>query len=94
MKELRLTDGELQAIVAPAIRERLRAAGFAMGTSSGDLPSSFWMPVNLNLAGHVEIIRSEDGVWSFTQVDGVIADRVAVTGEIHEGAILGRHLCR
>ena len=91
MRELRITDGEVQALIAPAFRARLRAEGFKMGTASDADPSSFFFPINLNLAGHVEVVRGADGVWSiFQEDDAHINDRTAAASEYHGGAIAGR----
>lgn len=91
MRVLQITDGEIQALVAPALRAYLRKAGFVIGASSGDEPSTFWMPVNIDLAGHVDVIRDEDGIWTFTQEENMhVADRVAEASEYHGAAIAQR----
>ena len=66
MRELRLTDAELQQLVATSLREALIKAGFARG-SSVERVGSFMMPINLDLAGNITIERGEDGVWTFRQ---------------------------
>jgi hypothetical protein len=66
MRELRLTDGELQKLVAPAIRAHLKTAGFHTGASSCN-NNAFFFPINLDLAGDVRVTRHEDGTWVFTQ---------------------------
>lgn len=77
MREVQITDAELERLIAPAIRKRLRAAGFKMGTASDEVPSAFMFPINLNLAGVVGVHRSEDGVWTFSQEDNpMLADRM------------------
>lgn len=87
MRELQITDAELERLIAPAIRKRMRAAGFKMGTASDEVPSAFVFPINLNLAGVVGVHRSEDGVWTFSQEDDpMLADRMIDSMMAHEQA--------
>ncbi len=86
MRELRLTDGELQKLIASALRRKLAKAGFKTGTPS-DASSAFYFPLNLQLCGDVSVVRYEDGTWVFTQDDAVIADRLAETFILHAVAI-------
>lgn len=88
MKELRLTDAELQALIAPALRAKLRAAGFEAGRPSTihGYPF-FFLPINLDLAGQVSIERSEDGTWMFRQEQNpIVVERTEVAEECHRGA--------
>ena len=70
MRELRITDVELQKMIAPVLRKRLRKAGFAMGAASADGPPTYMFPINLDLAAFVTVIRREDGTWLFQQESG------------------------
>lgn len=87
MRELRITDGELQRLVGGALRDRLAKAGFRMGTPSDATPSSFFFPVCLNLDGDVDVVRDADGTWTITQDAFDIAERVADTQVEHANAI-------
>ena len=66
MKELHITDAELQKLIAPALRKRLKAAGFHTGTASDD-NCAFFFPINLSVAGSVKVTRHEDGTWCIQQ---------------------------
>lgn len=77
MRELRLSDAELQALIAPALRKKLKAAGFAFGTAT-DEHAGFYFPINLALAGSISVVRYEDGTWVFAQeTNATLADRTA-----------------
>lgn len=84
MKELRLTDRELQ-LIAPALRDRLSKAGFVAQDSEGNQPAGFAFPITLNLVGDVELRRDEDeGVWIFRQVEhGDVAERTEFAERAH-----------
>jgi hypothetical protein len=88
MRTLTMTDRELQRLIAPAIRKRLKAAGFHTGTSSDD-HAGFFFPIDLNLSGSVEVTRHEDGTWTFEQEDQAVADRRATSLACHAEAITG-----
>jgi len=87
MKELKLTDGELQALIAPVLCKKLRAAGFKMGTASDEESSSFFFPINFNLTGNCYVFRDADGIWTIGQEDAVIHDRVSSAMRLHIAAI-------
>lgn len=92
MRELEMSDGEIQALVATAIRAKLKAAGFTMGaTDDADAvegPGAFYFPINLNLAGDCTVTRAEDGTWTITQEDNpLLADRTASAFQSHAAAI-------
>ena len=76
MRELRITAVELQGMIAPLLRTRLRKAGFHMGASSAEDPPTFMFPINLDVAGAVIVIR-EEGDWIFQQEeDPMLYDRL------------------
>jgi hypothetical protein len=79
LRELRITDTELQEMIGTALRERLRKAGFRHGTPSDDL-YAFNLPITLDLAGTVYVRRTEDGVWTITQEEDAIMERLAEAG--------------
>jgi hypothetical protein len=77
MREVRMTDSELQKLVAPALREHLKKAGFFTGASSID-HCGYFFPINIDLAGAVKITRHEDGTWTFMQeMDVELSQRTA-----------------
>ena len=86
MRTLTLTDAELQRLIAPAIRKRLKAAGFQTGTPSDD-HAGFFFPIDLNICGKVDVTRHEDGTWTFEQEDQAIADRIESSFNCHAEAI-------
>ena len=91
MRELRITDAELQALIAPGLRARLKQAGFRNGTASND-HTGFFFPINLEIAGSCTVGRLEDGTWVFTQVDdAVIAERTELASAAHTDAVM-RHI--
>jgi hypothetical protein len=47
-----------------------------------------WFPINLNLADQVKIESTVDGYWTITQEDGLIADRMAESLQLHAQAIV------
>jgi hypothetical protein len=88
VKELRLTDRELQALIAPALLARLKAAGFVTAHSEGAQPVGFAFPITLNLAGEVTLHRSDEGVWTLTQLsDGDLAERTEFAQRAHVEAV-------
>lgn len=89
MKELRLTDRELQDMIAPALRARLRAAGFEPMHSDGAEPMGFSLPITLDLAGDVTLERNiDEGIWTFRQVaHGDLADRTDFAERAHREAV-------
>jgi hypothetical protein len=90
MRELQITDADLQKLLAPTIRKYLRKAGFKMGAPSGAEPPSYFFPINLELAGDVTVTRREDGTWSFTQeTDLMLIERTAESGFAHASACTG-----
>jgi hypothetical protein len=94
VRELRITDGELQTLIATALRRKLAKAGFKTGTPS-DANAAFFFPINLELTGDCEVIRHEDGTWTFTQEETpMIADRIAQTAIFHAAAIAQREATR
>lgn len=82
MRELILTDAEMQKLVGTKIRQRLVKAGFKIGRSEGR-NDSIWVPVDLNLLAGSHITRDEDGFWTFRQEDPMIIARVKDTVAIH-----------
>ena len=77
MRELRITAVELQGMIAPLLRTRLRKAGFTMGASSAEDPPTFMFPINLDVAGAVIVIREDGGTWMFQQEeDPMLYDRL------------------
>lgn len=94
MQELRLTDQELQALVAPALRARLREAGFKMGRSEGEFPSSLFVPISLDLVGWCSFERDEDGNWIFKQDENRMVDLMGDSQAAHFEAITNRHMPR
>jgi len=86
VKELRITDAELQSMIAPALKAKLHAAGFQRGFCDAE-HCGFFFPINLELAGTCTVTRNEDGTWTFTQQDNTITDRLDETYEIHAAAI-------
>lgn len=94
MLELRLTDQELQALVAPRLVARLRKAGFKMGRTEGEFPSSMFVPISLDLVGWCSFTRDADGFWTIQQDETRIAEVVADAHEMHYEAITGREAPR
>jgi hypothetical protein len=94
IRELKLTDLEVQKLIAPALKKKLRAAGFTMGASeSADgFNCAFYFPVNLDLAGINTVERDEHGVWTFRQRVGgeAVNERLRQTSEDHMDAIEAR----
>lgn len=93
MKELRLTDAELQALIAPALRARLQESGFAFGRPMDARLDEFdimLFPIGLDLAGLASVERDLEGVWTFRQIDSaVLHDRTADALRSHVAAIMG-----
>jgi hypothetical protein len=82
--ELRMDDRELARLIAPALQQRLREAGFKTGTAS-NRNAAFYMPINLDLAGHVAVTRYEDGTWIFSQeVNSCLVQRTDDTDAMFE----------
>ena len=80
MKQLSITSTELQALVAGALKSRLRAAGFALGPGDGVERACFMIPVNLGMTGNCQLTYHEDGTWLFEQEDDdKVADRTQDT---------------
>lgn len=90
MRELRITDGELQRLIGGALREKLARAGFRMGTPTAATPTSFFFPICLNLDGEITVERDADGCWTIVQDAAVIAERVADAHFEHLEAIAER----
>ena len=93
MKEMRITDAELQAMIAPALKARLHAAGFTPGFCDAE-HCGFFFPVNLELAGTCTVTREEDGTWTFAQQDTAVADRMEQSLEMHADAVATRETRR
>ena len=88
MRELRITDAELAGLIAPRLRARLLKAGFQPGEPT-DGHIAYYLPINLDLAGNIEVARSDDGIWVFTQqIGGTLAERTDATMEAHGEAIM------
>lgn len=66
MREVTISDRELQALIAPALISWLKAKGFQGGLPSGE-HNGFWFPISLDFAGEVHAVRYEDGTWIFSQ---------------------------
>lgn len=89
MKELRITDAELQRLVGTALRLYLERRGFKMASSSAGARGGYYVfPVNLGLADRVEVERYGDGTWAIRQQDEAIAARLDDAVLIHGEAIL------
>lgn len=91
MKEARISDAEMQRLVATALTKRLRASGLHTIDSS----ASRWaicLPVTINLAGVVVIDHDEDaGEWVFRQeLEAELADRTAFAESAHAAAFSSR----
>jgi hypothetical protein len=86
VRELRLTDAALQALIAPALHERFKSAG--MHTLERDAEHhSIVLPVRINLAGTVTIERDDDGTWVFRQeLNQTLADRTSDANALHQEA--------
>jgi hypothetical protein len=83
MKQLTMTDKEVQALIAPAIRKKLKAAGFVSGTASDD-HAGYLFPIDLQLAGAITIQRHDDGTWVFQQEEDLtLMERTAATFAAH-----------
>lgn len=90
MKEVRLSNRELQALIAPGLIAKLKAAGFQAGRSSGECCAVVF-PINLNFSGTVDIERTDDGVWTFRQQDDVdVASRTEFAAQAHAAAVSER----
>lgn len=90
MREVQISDAELQALIAPPIRERLKAAGFQTGASV-TASCGVFLPVFLDMAGSIEVERTEDGMWTFRQELNVeLADRTADALHAHVESIGAR----
>jgi hypothetical protein len=94
MLELRLTDIELQRLLAPALKKRLAREGFRFGTSESpqDGYNTILLPVRLDLADSVSLSRDPDGLWIFQQIDPGIERRFLETFADHYEAIERREL--
>ena len=90
MRELRISDAELQSIIAPQLRKRLRKAGFAMGAPSAEQQPTYMFPINLDVSGVMMVIRQDDGVWIFQQEDMKIAERLEESFLMHGDACINR----
>ena len=92
MRELRITDEDLQALIADGLRKKLKAAGFNTVVPSSD-HAGFFFPVNLSLAGECTVTRHEDGTWTITQEDNaLLADRTDDCLGFHAQAVLGNRV--
>jgi hypothetical protein len=94
MREIRLTDQELQKLVAPVLRGYLRRRGFVMGRSSAEFPTSLFVPISLDLVGWCNFERDADGVWTIQQDENRMADLMAEAREMHYAAIVNREAPR
>lgn len=92
MREITITDGELQKMIGEGIRRRLRAAGFVLGTSERDISRTYLFPINLDLTGAVEVFRHEDGVWTIRQDETAIAAMINESDHMLGEAVLRRTL--
>ncbi len=87
MRTVRISDAELQKLIATELRKRLVAGGFAPGARS-DVNCFAFFPINLDLAGSATVQRDEDGFWTFTQeVDEIAEDRTAEAHGAHASAV-------
>lgn len=90
MTELRISDAELQRLVATALIGRLRTAGFHTLPSMTER-CSICFPVSLELAGYVTVERHDDGTWSFQQeLDLDLAERTRDVERYHASAVYSR----
>ncbi len=84
MKQLSIKSDELQSLVATALKARLRAAGFKLGSSDGLERSCLMIPVNVGMTGYCQLTYHEDGTWLFEQEDDtVVAERTHDTFRSH-----------
>jgi hypothetical protein len=90
MREFRISDVELQGIIAPLLRMRLREAGFAMGAPSAEQQPTYMFPINLDVSGAVTVIRGDDGFWTFQQDEMKMAERLEETFLMHGEAFMNR----
>lgn len=95
MKTLSISDRDLQKLIAPALRKKLAGAGFVMGATmdvrSDDPNSSFYFPINMNLAGVCSVLRGADGIWTICQqVDQALAERTMASHESYIEASAAR----
>ena len=87
MKQITMTDLELQKLVGEALRARLRKEGFVPGSAS-DEHNGFYFPVSLELAGDVKVTRFADGTWTFEQeTNQMLAERIASSLVSHVEAV-------
>lgn len=90
MKEVRISDAQLQQIIGRPLVEHLRRNGFQTGRGTHE-QCSIAMPIELDLAGAVDIIRSEDGIWTFRQeLDYALSARMEFAADSHMTAIESR----
>jgi hypothetical protein len=82
VREVRISDADLQKIIGPPLRAFLKKNGFKSGTAS-DEGTGYFFPIDLDLAGNISVVRHADGTWMFLQEDALIADRVAQTAALH-----------
>lgn len=91
MKEARISDAEMQRLVATALTKRLRAAGLHTVESCAHR-WAVCLPVTLNLAGHVDVEHDDDaGEWIIRQeLETALADRTTFAEGAHAGAFASR----
>lgn len=90
MRELRISDAELQRDLSRVLMARLKKAGFHTGAAS-DEQCTAMLPVRIDLAGAVMVKRDEAGFWIITQeLHLELADRTAFTEQAHVAAIESR----
>jgi hypothetical protein len=87
VKELRISDRDLQKLIATGIKDALRRAGFKIG-ENGDGHACVMLPVNIGLTGISQVTHFEDGSWLFEQEETEqIYDRVSDAGMAHFDAM-------
>ena len=90
MKEVRISDADLQRDLSNALTARLKKAGFHTGAASDEL-CTVMFPIRLDLAGRVTIGRDESGFWTFTQeLELDVSERTAFVEQTHAAAIANR----
>lgn len=90
MKELRITDAEMQRLVALPLRTYLIRHGFKHGEASTD-HAIYAFPVALDLAGVVTVVHEDDGHWRFVQeTDETLSDRLDSSLASHTEAVVAQ----
>ena len=87
MREITISATELQAFVGDALRAKLAAHGFSMGTPSDRPRERYLLPVDLNLTGITAVICGTDGSVTIQQEDEIIGRRLFDASAMHVQAV-------